>query len=51
MKADKLKGYSLQKGRVSENKFDLIVESGRYFNDPLKAIVKRLYKKLASLGW
>ena len=46
----KISGYDLQKGRVSENKFDLIVENGRYFNDPIKTIVKRVYKELEPQG-
>lgn len=49
---NKISGWDLQKGRVSENKVDIIVENGRYFNDPISAIVKRIYKEvLKPLGW
>lgn len=47
----KITGYDLQKGRVSENKFDLIVEVGRYFDYSIKEITKRIYKLLEELGW
>ena len=44
-------GWDLQKGRVSENKFDSIIEVGRYFDYSIKEITKRIYKQLESLGW
>ena len=39
-------GNDLKKGRVSENNFDSIIEVGRYFDEPIKLIVKKVYKNL-----
>ena len=51
IKLKKISGYDLQKGRISENKFDCIVEVGRYYDYSIKEIAKRIYKQLAPLGW
>ena len=46
----KITGNSLQKGRNSGNKFDTIIEVGRYYNYSIKDITKEIYKQLKLLG-
>ena len=46
----KITGNNLQQGKNSGNKFDTIIEVGRYYNYSIKDITKEIFKQLKSLG-